>query len=332
LVRRERQIIFYCADPIDYIIFQQIKRHLPEIEIETVVKNKRSANYLRERKIKYRKMPSFPDAVIMCRHAAYKFPEEKIIKIGFSHAAYHFKKPTKAENYNQFNVYFITSQTDVQTAQKMGINVAKAIGFPKLDPAFNGNYDSNFLINLKEKMGIDPRKKSIIFTATWDKSGMSAIDKWYNKLDKLSKLYNILVTVHPWTSQKYVQRLKSYSTIHFIEDPDILPYLMISDVLVGGSSSIIAEFCALDKPIITFRVPEARRSVLEIREMIKSISIQIDNFDEVYDAIKRCLENPNEKSAQRREANKIMFDNLDGKAGEKAAREIEKLLRAKNLI
>jgi CDP-glycerol glycerophosphotransferase (TagB/SpsB family) len=107
---------------------------------------------------------------------------------------------------------------------------------------------------------------------------------------------------------------------------------MISDILFGDTSSIIAEFCALDKPIITFRVPEAGRSIPEIREMIKSISIQIDNFDEVYDAIKRCLENPNEKSAQREAANKIMFGNLDGKAGKRAAREIEKLLKEKNLI
>lgn len=328
--RRKPKVVFYCADPIDFIIFKPVQKYLPEIPI--VAKNKRTANYLKQNNIKYRKMPSFPDAVIMCRHAAHKFPERKIVKVGMRHGAYHFKRFTNPRNYNAFDLYLLTSSAELKFAKSLRISSAKAVGFPKLDSAFDGTYDNDYLINLKNNMNLDKNKKTVVFSATWDKSGMSAIDKWYNKLDRLSKLYNILVTVHPWTLKKYIQRLKSYSTIYFIESPDILPYLMIADVLVSDTSSIIGEFCALDKPIITFRAPLGKRSIPEIREMIKNISIQINDFEEIYDAIKRCLKNPMEKSPERKAANKIMFDNLDGKAGKRAAGEIEKLLKEKGLM
>lgn len=328
--RRKPKVVFYCADPMDYIVFQPVQKYLPPLPI--VVKNIKTARYLKKRNISYQKMPNFPDAVIMCRHAAHKFPEEKIIKVGMRHGAYHFKRFTNPKNYNAFNLYLLTSLEELKFAESIGVTSAKAVGFPKLDPAFDGTYSNDYLNNLKKKMKLDENKRIVIFTATWDKSGMSAIHKWYDKLDKLSQTYNILVSVHPWTSQKYISKIKLYSSVYFIEDPDVVPYLMISDVLVGDTSSIIAEFCALDKPIITFRTPEGRRSIPEIREMIKSISIQIDNFNEIYEAIERYLKNPNEKSAQREHANKIMFTSLDGKAGKRAAREIEKLLKEKNLI
>jgi len=59
------------------------------------------------------------------------------------------------------------------------------------------------------------------------------------------------------TSGRYVRTLRRMKGIHFVEDPDILPYLILADCLIGDTSSIIAEFCALDKPIVTFSVPAA---------------------------------------------------------------------------
>ena len=102
---------------------------------------------------------------------------------------------------------------------------------------------------------------------------------------------------------------------------------MIADLLVGDYSSIIGEFCAFDKPIITFKVPDSDRTIPEIQQLLKNISIQVDNFEELKTAIIESLKNPDEKSEQRKEANKILFYKLDGQAGKRAADEIKRLLK-----
>ena len=101
---------------------------------------------------------------------------------------------------------------------------------------------------------------------------------------------------------------------------------MIADVFIGDYNSLIGEACALDKPIITFRVLESKRSIKEITEMIESISIRIDEFDDLQDAIEQSINNPYELKHERENANEIMFLALDGNAGKRAADVIIKVL------
>ncbi len=319
-----KQLVFYCADPLDYEMFLPIKRYLPPIKI--IAKNNKTRKYLTKKGIEYFRMPVFPKVVIMARHAHYKFPVNDIIKIGFDHGLYQFKRWTSPRNYNGFNVYFVSSEEQVRTAMAMGINSTVAIGYPKLDNAFNGTYDNKYLNKIKESINLDPLKKTIIFTSTWNIDGLSALEKWVDNVHLLTKDFNVLLTVHTWTSKRYIEKLKSIKGAVFLEDFDVTPYLMIADIFVGDYNSMIGEFCAFDKPIITFKVPKSKRVIPEVREMIKKISYQINEFDEIYSAINYCLLNPNEKSEARKKANEIMFYKLDGKAGQRAASIIKSYL------
>jgi CDP-glycerol glycerophosphotransferase (TagB/SpsB family) len=193
------------------------------------------------------------------------------------------------------------------------------VGAPKLDPLFDGTYDREALDAYRQRAGLDAARPTVMFTATWDRSGMSAIDRWIEHIDTIARDYNVLVTVHPWTSRRYVQRLRRISTVHFIEDPNTVPYLAISDLLVGDCSSIIAEFCALNRPIVTFRVDKAKRSLPEIFTLLDSVSTRIDDVSELSEAIEDGLVHPDRRAREREEANRLMFDKLDGKAGERAA-------------
>ncbi|UCE06304.1 MAG: CDP-glycerol glycerophosphotransferase family protein, partial [bacterium] len=313
--------VAYCADPLDYVVLEPVLKYLPRISI--VVKNSKTTRYLKKKGKPYKRMPCFPRAVIMSRHATHKFPEQKIIKIGFRHGAFHFKTLANARYYNDFDLYFMTSEREVEQAKARGIVTARAIGFPKLDPISNTSLDRTMIDAVKRQANFDHKKKTVIFTATWDKSGMSAIDRWIDTIDDLSQFYNILVTVHPWTSRKYLKKLRIIDSVFFIEDPNVLPYLVIADVLVGDTSSIIAEFCALDKPIITFKVVETKRTVPEITRLLKDISIQIENVDQLKDAIEYSLNNPEKKSEERQQARRMIFDKLDGQAGRRAAEIIK---------
>ena len=316
VLKKNPEVVIYCTDPLDYIVLEPVLKYLPAIPI--IVKNRKTADFIKKKGKDYKRYPSFPKAVIMSRHAAHKFPENKVIKIGFRHGAYHFKAFSKAQYYNAFDVYFVTSQKEVKLAKEMGITSTEAIGFPKLDPAFNDNYCERTLESFRNNANIHQNKKTVIFTATWDRSGMSAINQWIDILPELRDRYNILVTVHPWTSRKYIDRLCDLEGIFFIENPEVLPYLMISDVMVGDTSSIIAEFCALDKPIVTFKVDGGRRMLKEINQLLQDISVRIENAGQLDAAIEKCLRDPMERSQQRQNANRIMFDRLDGQAASRA--------------
>jgi len=284
---KQPEVVFYCADYLDYLIFEPIQKYLPAIPI--VAKNKKIQQELKKNGIKSTVLPSFPKVVIMARHSLHKFPEKKIIKIGMRHGAYHFKEFINPKKYNAFDLFLFTSEMEVEKANKLGIKCGKAVGFPKIDPLFNNFYTIKMLDKFKEKIRIKREKPILLFTATWNKSEMSAIDKWYRKLGRLTKYYNIIVSVHPWTNEHYKSVIRKTESVYLIEEKNVLPYLLIADLMISDTSSIIAEFCALDKPIITFRVPDTDRTSPEIKEMISEISLQIDSFNELFLAIEKSL-------------------------------------------
>ncbi|MEN8194018.1 MAG: CDP-glycerol glycerophosphotransferase family protein [Bacteroidota bacterium] len=325
LFNKNRDLIFYCADPLDYEMFLPIKNNLSKVEI--VAKNEKTRNYLNDIGVPFLSMPVFPQAVIMARHSPYKFPVKKIIKIGFDHGLYQFKRWTDPQNYNRFNIYFVSSEEQVKTAKILGITTTKAIGYPKLDKAFDGTYNDDYLSKIKTELQLDKNKKTIIFTSTWDVDGLSALDRWIDHVGELTDKYNVLITVHTWTKKNKVEKLKKVKGAVFLDAFDVTPYIMISNVFVGDYNSLIGEACALDKPIITFRVPESKRSIEEIRDMISRISIQIDSFDEINKAIESSLNNPTAKSDERQKANEIMYYKLDGNAGKRAAESIKQILK-----
>jgi hypothetical protein len=314
----------YCAEPLDYAVLEPVLSHLPGLTL--IAKNKKTANWLYEKKIPFKRWPVFPEAVIMCRHAAHYFPLKGITKIGFRHGAYHFKAFAGIQYYNLFNVYFMTSREEVREAQAKGITTARALGFPKLDPAFDGTWTKEKLASFRQCLSLDPKKKTLLFTATWDKKGMSAMRLWINFISHLTGAYNVMVTVHPWMSKKYRSRLEHRKGIRFIHSPETLPYLMTADAVIGDISSILAEACALDKPMVTFRIPGSRRTLPEITELLDRISVRIENSTQLEEAIEECIRNPKALRKERKEAARLMFDRLDGKAGLRAAEIIRKIL------
>ncbi|WP_461634109.1 CDP-glycerol glycerophosphotransferase family protein [Labilibaculum euxinus] len=324
LLKRRTEIVFYCANELDLEIFKNVQRHLKPITI--VAKNRSLQKKLLEKGIKARVMPVFPKAVIMCRQACYLFPESKIIRIGIAHGAYHFKPFANVNGHNMFNQFHFTSSKEVEEARLIGITSGVGLGFPKMDDAFNGTYSEEVLGKLKEELNIDPNKKTVLFSATWDGSQMSAVHEWYNKLSNFTNEYNVLVTLHVWTSKKYKSVIKNTPEVIYIDSQDITPYIMISDICVGDTSSILSEMSALYKPIVSFKVPSVKRTVPEVRGIIKSISFQIEKVSELDEMLEYAYQNINQKKIDQEVANKRMFETLDGRAGERVANKIIELL------
>jgi hypothetical protein len=324
----EPVIDFYIGEMMDYFIMKSVIRKFPQSRV--VAKNASIKKELESLGVATISWPSFPDVVIMARHAMHEFPIDNVLKIGMAHGVYQFKRFIKAKKYNFFQRFFMTSQEHLLMGEKIGIQCGVAIGCPKLDQAFNGEIDDNYLEALKASLNLDPAKPTVMFSATWDKSGMSAIRLWHERIEELSDTYNVMVTLHPFMSKRYTDSLRNKKSIFYIDSYNTVPYLMLADVLVSDTSSIIGEYCAFNKPIVSFKVETGTRLTEDIKELIGSISVSVQSFDEAKTAIEKSLKN-DRLGAAREAANKKFFYALDGKASDRAAEEIVKVLQENNL-
>ena len=315
--KRTIPVALYCEDSFDYELFKNIQKYLKPVPV--IAKNTKIQEKLATIGVESMRMPQYPETVIMFRNSAWKFPVKEIHKIGFEHGAYNFKRMSKAHYYNMFNVFCMTSKHDVERAKANGVTTAVAVGFPKVDDIFNGSIQEEELQKLRNSYGLDPNKKTLLFSSTWDGSGMSGIHVWYDKIDQLTDKYNILATIHPWMSEKYRSVLEANKDITFINKYEIMREILIADVCIGDTNSLIAEFCLLDKPIITFVVPFTERTTKDVIELIEKSSCRITSFDEIENAITDVLANDTKYSVGRHELINKMIDNRDGKAGERAA-------------
>lgn len=315
LFKPRTETVFYCHTPVDMENWLPVQKYLKPLRVVTDKANTYKA--LKQNGTQVSRLPAFPKAVIMCRVSSHKFPSAKVVKIGMTHGAYHFKRMTSAKNYQPFSLFLFTSLRDLENAKKNGISMGKVGGFPKLDPYLPAIHtDAKDITNGKAR---------ILFTATYDQSGMSAIQHWLPHLPELTDKYEVYVSVHPWTSKAYIDALKALPQVHYIQGSP-LPYIQKADLCIVDTSSIIAECTALGKPLISWILPDSPRMVPEINEILEKVSIRIKDFSELKPAIAKILAEPGIFSPERTWANAIFFDSLDGKAGLRTAQAITKLL------
>lgn len=309
--------VIYCAEPLDYTILEPVVRHLKKPCVY-VAKNRRTAAYLHQKGIRALRMPVFPEMVLMARHSTWKFPVPTIRKYGFRHGPYHFKTFTSVRNYRPFTLYFLTSPTEATEARKMGLDNVVPAGYPKLDPAFDGSWTEEKLqIFRKEKLN-DSKKSILLFSATWEKSGMSAVKRWYRRLKELTADYMVCVTLHPWVSRDVFLTIKNTPDVFLVGTDDLLPLMMLADCTISDTSSIIGEFIALDKRIITFRTGSAERKPHSLDAMLDKAGYRVDSFDDLKQTLKRYLTSEDPYTHNRRLLREQLFCNL-GTAGKWAA-------------
>ncbi len=129
-------------------------------------------------------------------------------------------------------------------------------GWPKLD--VYGGDTSGFDIIKNELLTQHDAKKILLYAPTFSPKLTSAP----HLLEQLKKLaankdYLILLKFHPLMAVEWLNAYRKLSdevpNIIFEDEKNIVKFLLIADLLISDTSSVIYEFLLLDKPAITFR-------------------------------------------------------------------------------
>ena len=100
--------------------------------------------------------------------------------------------------------------------------------------------------------------KIILYAPTFSPSLTSAPHLKYEiEVLASNKNYLILIKFHDLIAKNLIVDYKylanKYDNILFIEEPNILKYLIISDIIISDTSSVVFEFLLLNKPVITYK-------------------------------------------------------------------------------
>ncbi len=128
-------------------------------------------------------------------------------------------------------------------------------GWPKLDiyRSPEHQYQQEKIALLKEFSA----KKIILYAPTFSPSLTSA-PFLLEEIKRLAanKEFLILFKFHDLMDPKWIEAYKNLaqkiSNALFIEDKNIIKYLLLSDLMISDTSSVIYEFLLLDKPVISF--------------------------------------------------------------------------------
>ncbi len=128
-------------------------------------------------------------------------------------------------------------------------------GWPKLD--IYGNDKTRYNIYKAELLEKHDAKKVILYAPTFSPKLTSA-PHLVNEIKQLAKNrdYIILLKFHPLMAEEWLQIYQNLAdtipNILYQNEKNIIKYLLISDLLISDTSSVIYEFILLNKPVITF--------------------------------------------------------------------------------
>jgi len=184
----------------------------------------------------------------------------------------------------------------------------------------------------------------ILFAPTWNRN-LSAADvlgtKWIGQLLEQIPALQILIKPHPRMQESHPRTIQTWREIAR-EDPrvavvenvhaSVYDLFAIADILLTDVSGVMFYYLALDRPIILVNNP--RRS--EERKYFdpdgyewtwRDMGIEIENAEDLPQAVVRCLENPNDQALTRARYRKRVFGaQLQGQAAKTIALKVRALI------
>jgi hypothetical protein len=213
---------------------------------------------------------------------------------------------------------------------------AVLVGYPKADVLTCRPCDSRALA---ASLGLDEMRPTAIFAPTFSPesalnvAGEAIIESLLGSgCNVIAKLHDRSLDPDPRFSGgiNWRQRLGEFSGPNFLlaSGGDSTPYVLASDVMVTDHSSIGFEFCAADRPLIVFDVPEliaASRINPQKVALLRSAATVVSDAARLGEAVREALAAPQRQAAERRRAaNEVFFH--PGTATDRALRLVYDLI------
>lgn len=215
------------------------------------------------------------------------------------------------------------------------------VGYPKLDPIFQGKLDRSEIIR---KWNLDPDRQTVLFAPTYKPT---CIDKVREEILSETTGYNLLIKLHHyswrgryaphWHHLIYEKAVQSYNHARLItpDEHNILPFIYVADTMISEASSTIFEFLALGKVGIIFDLECDRLKhhdgmpILDEdnRRFLEGAYIHIRSAGEIRQAVEMALAPGEDMRARIRKHRADLFYKLDGQASERIVDTIEDLVR-----
>lgn len=224
-----------------------------------------------------------------------------------------------------------------------GVSEVHVVGYPKLDPVFQGRIDRDATIR---RWNLDPGRKTVLYAPTYKPT---SIEKIRENILPATDGYNLIIKLHPyswrgryaphWHHRIYEKAVRDYSHARLIpsEEHNILPFIQIADTMISEASSTIFEFLALGKLGIIFDLDCGRLKhsdgmpILDEdnRSFLEGAFIHISDPAEIRPAVERAVD-PGDAAKQEIERYRNdLFFKLDGRASERIVDKIDELLSLK---
>jgi len=180
--------------------------------------------------------------------------------------------------------------------------LVRETGWPKID--WIKQYSQE---NIRQKLNIPEDKKVILFAPTLSRKMESASSLLPEISSCLARDRLWLIKFHELMKKEIKELAGRWDPdlYRVVDTGDITPYLHAADVMVSDTSSVIYEFMALDKPVITYRTiarPDKGINILQPAQLEP--------------ALKRAFADQNEHHSNRVRHLEDVNPRLDGKISE----------------
>ena len=202
------------------------------------------------------------------------------------------------------------------------------IGYPKIDNFLNSRFDSE---SFKDKLGIDRTKRTVLYSPTWDDpDNYSSFSAYIRPLIKRLRSLNLIIKPHPdilkyrpWQIAK-AYLLKNRNCFLYPKSDSILPFMVISDVLITDISSVSHEYLPFDKPMVFFSpkpidsIPQEHRWIWQCGDVVEDAAL-------IFQVVDENLKNPMKYKEKRNYTLNEIFLTFDGRSSIRFKNEIKKL-------
>ncbi len=196
---------------------------------------------------------------------------------------------------------------------------AVEIGFPKTDGLVNGRLNRE---ELMRKYRCGGARTIILYAPTGARHNSLEImgEDVIARLAETGR-YDLLIKPHDHpkdTSIDWFAKLAALENAHthVVRDLDVVPLLLVADLLVTDASSVSSEFSLLDRPMVFLDVPKLIAkavnkdgSMTDTDTWGRRVGVVVNRSEDIVEVVRNSLENPLRHSSIRRAMAEDLFFN-----------------------